>query len=115
MTDPPERPTPPADGPADRKPKRRPGPPLFRQYVQPQESLRERLVRAGIGAAVAVTFLLVLVAVLWAFVRAPLVTLVVLGGVWGVGIVILLVKRARERTRRELERELQRLGKWGRH
>lgn len=100
----------PPSGESSPSPVRRP---RFRHYVAPQSTPRERLVQIAVGAAVAVTFLLVLVAVLWAFVRAPLATFAGLLAVWAIGMGILLVKRARERARRQLERELQRLGKWG--
>ncbi len=96
-------------------PSRPPRRPLFAHYSRPKPSLRDRLTTLGIGAAVALAFLVLLGGVLWAFVRAPLVTFAGLVVVWMVGMGVFLVKRARERTRRELERQLQRLGKWGQH
>jgi hypothetical protein len=79
--------------------------PWLRSYGKPpRQPWRERLVTLLVGLGVALVFGALSLAVLWAFVRRPLLTLGGLILVWAVGLVILMVKRQRARLREELER-----------
>ena len=83
--------------------------PFLRQYAEPEtKSTRERAQELLLGGAAALGMLVVLVGVLLAFVRFPLPTLGILVGVWGIGLVVLRVKKRRADAReRELRESLE--------
>jgi hypothetical protein len=79
--------------------------PYLRQYAEEErKSPRERAQELALGGLAGVGMLAVLVGVLLAFVRAPLLTLGGLIAAWGVGFVILVAKKHRSDAR---ERELR--------
>lgn len=74
--------------------------PWLRRYGQREEkSRRERVHELLLAGAAAVGFLVVLIGVLVAFVAYPIITLVGLVALWGIGFVVLLIKRRRAATR----------------
>lgn len=80
--------------------------PFLRQYAeQEQKSPRERVQELLVGGLAAVGMLVLLVGVLLAFVRFPLPTFGVLVGVWGIGFVVLTVKKRRADAREQELRE----------
>ncbi len=82
--------------------KRRVGP-WLRSYGKPTKPpWRERIVTALIGLGVAAAFAAVLIAMLWAFVRWPRLTLVGLAVVWILGMIVLGITRQRARLRDQL-------------
>ncbi len=87
--------------PAERK---RVGPWLRSYGRPPKPSWRERLTTAASGLGAVVLFGAALVGVLMAFVRWPVWTLAGLVAVWLVGMVLLALKRQRDRVRSELRR-----------
>jgi len=79
--------------------------PWLRSYGRPPKpSWRERLATGALGLGAVVVFGAVLVGVLMAFVRWPIWTLAGLVAVWLMGMVLLAVKRQRDRARSELRR-----------
>ena len=89
-------------GPLNEKP--RIGPWLRHYAEQERTSPRERTQEILLAGAAVVGFLLVLVGVLLAFLRFPLVTLGALVALWGIGLATLFVKRRRADAR---EREMR--------
>ena len=84
--------------------RRRVGPWLRSYGKPPKPPWRERIVTALIGLGVAAAFGVVLVGMLWAFVRWPLFTLAGLVVVWILGMVVFGIKRQKARLRDELRR-----------
>ena len=84
--------------------RRRVGPWLRSYGKPPKPPWRERIVTALIGLGVAAAFAVVLIGVLWAFVRWPLFTLAGLVVVWILGMVVFAIKRQRARLRDQLLR-----------
>jgi len=79
--------------------------PWLRSYGKPSKPpWRERVVTALIGLGVAAAFAVVLIAVLWAFVRWPLFTLAGLAVVWILGMVVFAIQRQKARLRDQLLR-----------
>ncbi len=78
--------------------KPRVGPWLRRYSSQPKRTWRDRLPELALGLGATAAFAAVLVGVLWAFLRWPIYTLGGLVAVWLVGLLILMVKRRRERA-----------------
>ena len=82
--------------------------PFLRHYGQQEKkSTRERLTELAIGAAGAIGFLVVLAGVLWSLFKFPALTFIGLVVVWGVGFLVLTVKRQRARARERALRESQ--------
>jgi hypothetical protein len=72
----------------------------LRRYSQrPRRTWKDRVPELAIGAGLSVVFFGLLLGVLWAFTRRPIVTLGVLIVVWALGLVGLVVKRRRDRER----------------
>jgi hypothetical protein len=86
--------------------------PFLRQYANSEtKTPRERVQEVLLGGAAAIGMLVVLVGVLLAFVRFPLLTLGGLIAVWGIGFVVLMVKKRRADARdRDLRESLERDG-----
>ena len=84
--------------------------PFLRQYAEQEEkSPRERVPELLLAGAAAVGMLIVLVGVLFAFVRFPFPSFGALVGVWGIGFVVLTVKQRRANAReRALRKALER-------
>lgn len=77
--------------------------PWLRSYGKPAKPpWRERIVTALIGLGVAAAFAVVLIAMLWAFVRWPLFTLAGLAVVWILGMMVFAITRQRARLRDQL-------------
>lgn len=90
------------DAMAPRKP--RVGPWLRHYGDTPSKTPRQRALEIAMGLAAGVLGIGVVLVVLWAFLRAPLLTFGALVAVWMVGFAILMALRRRERLRERLER-----------
>lgn len=85
--------------------------PWLRSYgPAPKPPWRERIVTALIGIGVAAAFAVVLIGVLWAFVRWPLFTFAGLAVVWILGMVVFAIKRQRARLRDQMVRQSRKAG-----
>ncbi len=76
--------------------------PWLRSYERsastPEDRWTERLLAAGVG----LVGLVGLIALVWLFVRAPWHVLAALVGIWGVSLIVLVLKRRRARLREHL-------------
>ncbi len=82
--------------------------PFLRHYGREEKkSLRERLTEVALIIGAVVGFLIVLAGVMWSFFRFPIATFIGLVVVWGVGFLVLRVKRQRAKAQERALRDAQ--------
>ncbi len=78
--------------------------PYLRRYGQDQVSTRQRTTELALGGVAGIGFLVLVIGVIWLFLRYPFEVLSALVGVWAVGYVLLTVLSRRAVAR---ERDLR--------
>ena len=79
--------------------------PWLRQYDRQQEANEDRPKEVALAIGAGIVGLAALVGLVWLFLRAPLLVFASLVGIWGLGLLMLVVKRRRASLRDMLLRE----------